>query len=107
MLLGRRFMASETRRIEIAIIGDHFMLPETFEQAIRDACGDALAIHTMRLPFPDEPMEHDDGKPGMAGLEEYQGDPDKIVGFVDKAEVLATHLAPVSAAMLDRMPGSS
>jgi D-3-phosphoglycerate dehydrogenase len=58
----------------------------------------------MRLPFPDEPMEQGSGKLGMAGVKEYQGHADEIVGFVGADEVLATHLAPVSAEMLDRMP---
>jgi D-3-phosphoglycerate dehydrogenase / 2-oxoglutarate reductase len=97
-------MASETRVMEVAIIGDNFMLPDKFEQAIRNACRNAVAIRTMRLPFPDEPMEHGDAVPGLAGLKEYQGDPDEVVRFVDKAEALVTHLAPVSAEMLDRMP---
>jgi D-3-phosphoglycerate dehydrogenase len=96
-------MVSETRVMEVAIIGDNFMLPDKFEQAIRNACEDAVAIRAMCLPFPDEPMEHGDAVPGLAGLKEYQGDPDEIVRFVDKAEVLVTHLAPVSAEMLDRM----
>jgi D-3-phosphoglycerate dehydrogenase len=105
MPTGRQFVAPETRATKVAIIGDNFMLPERLEQAIRDACGDAVAIRTMRLPFPDEPMEHGDGKPGMAGLKEYQGDADQIVKFVGSDEVLATHLAPVSAEMLARMTG--
>jgi D-3-phosphoglycerate dehydrogenase len=58
----------------------------------------------MRLPFPDEPMEPGGTVAGLAGLKEYQGDPDEIVRFVGKAEALVTHLAPVSAQMLDRMP---
>jgi D-3-phosphoglycerate dehydrogenase len=97
-------VASETRVMEVAVIGDNFMLPEKLGQAIRNACGGAVAIRTMRLPFPDEPMEPGDAVPGLAGLKEYQGDPDEIVRFVGKAEVLVTHLAPVSAEMLDRMP---
>ena len=43
-------------------------------------------------------MEH-----GIDGLQEYQGAPDEIVEFVGKAELLVTHLAPVSAQMLDQM----
>src|SRR5437660_844467 len=105
MPLGKSFMMSETRAREVAVIGDNFMLPEKFEQAVRDACGDAVAIRTMRLPFPDESMEDGCAKSSIAGLKEYQGDPDEIVGFVDKAEVLVTLLAPVSAEMLHRMPG--
>jgi len=97
-------MAPETRVMEVAVIGDNFMAPDKFEQAIREACDDAVTIRTMRLPFPDEPMAPGDAAAGLAGLKEYQGDPDEIVKFVGKAEVLVTHLAPVSAEMLDRMP---
>jgi hypothetical protein len=58
---------SGLRPRDVAIIGDNFMLPEKFEQAIKDVCGDAVAIRTMRLPFPDKPMEYDSAWPGMAG----------------------------------------
>ena len=68
-------MASDTRVMEVAVIGDNFMLPDKFEQAIREACGDAVSIRTMRLPFPEEPMEPGDAVGGLAGLKEYQGDP--------------------------------
>jgi D-3-phosphoglycerate dehydrogenase / 2-oxoglutarate reductase len=98
MLLGKKFMAFKTRAREVAVIGDNFMLPERFERSIRDACEGALEIRTMCLPFPDESMEH-----GIDGLQEYQGDPEKIVAFVGRAELLVTHLAPVSAQMLDQM----
>ena len=32
------------------------------------------------------------------------GDPDEIVEFIGDAEILVTHLAPISAGMLDRLP---
>lgn len=99
MLLAESFVVSETRIRETAVIGDNFMLPEKFEQAIREACGEALAIRTMCLPFPDEGLGF-----GMPGLKEYQGAPDEIVKFVGKAEFLVTHLAPISGGMLDQMP---
>lgn len=89
---------------EIAIVGDNFMLPEMFENAIRAACGERAALRSMRLPWPDEPMEHGYARPGFAGLKEYQGDPDAITAFVGDAEVLVTQLAPLSADMLERMP---
>ncbi|HQT85331.1 MAG: oxidoreductase [Acidiphilium sp. 37-64-53] len=89
---------------DCAVIGDHFMRPAAFEQAIRAACGDAVALRSMTLPWPDLPMEHGYATPGMDGLKEYQGDPAIIAGFVGDAEILVTHLAPVSAQMLERMP---
>lgn len=89
---------------QVAIIGDNFMLPERFDEALRDACGDRVATRLMRLPWPDEPMEHGYAKPGMDGLKEYQGDPDAIVAFAAGAEILITQLAPLSARMLDQLP---
>jgi D-3-phosphoglycerate dehydrogenase len=88
----------------VAIIGDRFMLPRLFEEALRDICGDALAIRSLEQPWPDEPMEHGYAKAGMDGLKEYMGQPDDIVAFIGAAPILVTHLAPLSAAMMDRLP---
>ncbi|MDA8247687.1 MAG: 2-hydroxyacid dehydrogenase [Rhodospirillales bacterium] len=97
-------MSADGPRCQVAIVGDNFMLPEMFERAIRAACDDRVIMRSMRLPWPDAPMEHGYARAGMAGLKEYQGDPDEIVRFVADAEVLVTQLAPLSAEMLDRMP---
>ena len=88
----------------LAIIGDLFMLSSMFEAAIRERSSDNLAIRTLDLPWPDEPMEHGYAKLGLAGLKEYFGDPDAIVDFVGGSEMLVTHLAPLSGAMMDRLP---
>src|SRR5579863_7725084 len=92
------------KNAKIAIIGDRFMLPSMFVEAIRSRCGDGLTIATLEMPWPDEPMEHGYAVPGMDGLKEYQGDPDEIVRFVDDADIVVTQLAPLSAAILDRLP---
>ena len=96
--------AEAGRRTKIAIIGDRFMTPSTFEAAIRARCEALLDIETMQLPWPDEPMRHGYDEPGMDGLKEYQGDAEAIVSFVGAAEIAITQLAPFSAAMLERMP---
>jgi D-3-phosphoglycerate dehydrogenase / 2-oxoglutarate reductase len=70
------------RRPKLVIIGDRFLSPAVFEAAIRTACGDVLDIATIELPWPDEPMRHGYGEPGMEGLKEYQGDADAIVRWV-------------------------
>lgn len=88
----------------VAIIGDHFMLPEVFEEKLRAACGDDLAIRTRKDNWPDEPMEHGYAVAGMDGLKEYFGHPDGVVDFVGDAEILVTQLAPVSRGMLERLP---
>ncbi len=95
---------SGARRARIAIIGDRFMAPLTFETAIRARCAGPLDIESMELPWPDEPMRHGYVEPGMDGLKEYQGDAEAIVGFVGDAEIAVTQLAPFSAAMFKRMP---
>jgi D-3-phosphoglycerate dehydrogenase / 2-oxoglutarate reductase len=89
---------------KIAIIGDRFMTPSTFEAAIRAGCDGPIDIATMQLPWPDEPMRHGYIEPEMDGLKEYQGDAEAIVAFVGLAEIAVTQLAPFSAAMLERLP---
>ena len=96
-------MAADPCRV--AIVGDNFMLPEKFADAIAARCGDRAAMRSMTLPWPDEPMEHGYARAGLDGLKEYQGDPEQIVAFVADAEVLVTQLAPLSAAMIGRLPG--
>lgn len=90
---------------KIAIIGDRFMLPEVFREKIEAACGDDLDIRHMEQPWPDQPMEHGYAIAGMDGLKEYVGDPDQIVDFIGDAEILVTHLAPMSGGMMQRLPG--
>lgn len=90
---------------EIAIIGDRFMLPEVFAEKIAAVVPNGLVVRTRKDAWPDEPMEHGYAKPGMDGLKEYFGEPDGVVDFIGDAEILVTHLAPLSAAMMTRLPG--
>jgi D-3-phosphoglycerate dehydrogenase len=89
---------------EVAIVGDRFMVAGRFEAALKEACGDRVAMRSLELPWPDEPMEHGYARPGLAGLKEYMGDPDVIAAFIGGADILVNHLAPVSAGMLERLP---
>lgn len=88
----------------IAIIGDHFMLPEVFEEKIRAACGDGLNIRLRKDNWPDEPMEHGYSVAGMDGLKEYFGTAEDVVDFCQDAEILVTQLAPMSRTMLAQLP---
>ena len=87
----------------IAIVGDRFMLPRIFEEKIVAVCG-PQTIRTLEQPWPDVPMEHGYAAKGMDGLKEYLGEPDAIVDFIGDAEIFVTHLAPISAGMLERLP---
>jgi len=89
---------------KIAIVGDNFMLPEVFEEKLRDICEQEMHIRQLKQPWPDEPMEHGYATEGMEGLKEYMGQPDEIVEFVADAEVLVTQLAPMSRGMLEKLP---
>ena len=91
-----------TRRT-IAVIGDRFMRASAFTAAL-DGVAAGAQVRTLELPWPDEPMRHGYVDGGIPGLKEYLGDPDEIAAFVDDAEILVNHLAPVTGAMLDRLP---
>jgi len=88
----------------VAIIGDLFMLPEAFARELQSACGENVVVHQRKDNWPDEPMEHGYAVQGMDGLKEYFGTADDVVDFIGDAEILVTHLAPLSRGMLERMP---
>lgn len=90
--------------VEVAIIGDRFMLSSMFEESLLKACGDAVTCRKLDLPWPDEPMEHGYAVAGMEGLKEYMGSPDEVIGHVGAAPILVTHLAPLSGSMFEAMP---
>jgi len=90
-------------RRTIAVIGDRFMRAGAFTAALDGVAGGAQ-VRTLELPWPDEPMRHGYVDGGIPGLKEYMGDPEAITAFVDDAEILVNHLAPVTGAMLDRLP---
>lgn len=90
---------------KISVIGDRFMLSAMFEEALRERCRlfDIL-IRRHDMPWPDEPMEHGYAVKGMDGLKEYMGTADEVVEHTADSEILVTQLAPLSAAIMDRLP---
>ena len=91
-------------KFKIAIIGDQFMKASAFTDALAKVPGLDADIRTMELPWPDQPMRHGYVDGGIPGLKEYLGEPDDIVRFVDGADILITHLAPINGDILDRLP---
>lgn len=90
---------------KIAIIGDRFMRSGMFEEALIKRCNDFTFTMTQHdLPWPDEPMEHGYAVAGMDGLKEYMGTAEEIITLAADAEILITHLAPLSAGMIAQMP---
>jgi len=95
---------TDTSALRVAIIGDHFMRPTYFQQAIEALAptGRQFEYRHLELDWPDTPFIH--GTPGTAtaGLREFLGDPDEMAAFIGDAQVLVNHLAPVTAGMLER-----
>jgi D-3-phosphoglycerate dehydrogenase len=90
---------------KLVIIGDNFMRSDFFAKALRERCPEgSLDIASYDLPWPDEPMEHGYAIEGMNGLKEYMGSADDTIRMIDDAEILVTQLAPMSGAMMDRLP---
>ncbi|MHA1566700.1 MAG: 2-hydroxyacid dehydrogenase [Alphaproteobacteria bacterium] len=88
----------------IAIIGDRFMLPQVFREKIEHACDDDLHIRILQHAWPDEPMEFGCAALGLGALKEYFGGPEEVIEFIGDAQVLVTHLAPLSRDMIARLP---
>lgn len=96
--------------LKIAIIGDHFMKAHYFAEALGTAVpGQPLDLRTLELDWPDTPMSHGYGgeatDPELKDLREYLGTPADTAAFIGDADVLVTHLAPVTGSVLDRCPG--
>lgn len=85
---------------KVAIIGDRFMSPEVFARALPEG----FDCHLHELAWPDEPFVNACIEGELAGLKEFMGAPAEIAAMIGDAEILVTHLAPVSASILDRCP---
>ena len=88
----------------VAICGDRFMRAELFAAALREGVAAPLDLRSLELPWPDEAMHHGYEAGDLSGLKEYMGDPDEIAAFVGGAKIFVNHLAPVTGAMLERLP---
>ena len=58
--------------VQVAVVGDRFMRPQAFVDALSRLEGADLAFRTMELPWPDEPMQHGYAKAGLAQFENVE-----------------------------------
>ena len=90
--------------VRIAVIGDKFMLADTFEAALRSTVIEPFSCAKFDLPFPTEPIVQRCDEGDLAGLREFQGSADQVVELATGARILITHVAPISASVIGALP---
>ena len=96
-------VTSQTRPLSIGIIGDGFMQPAFFEQALTKRLGGRAATYS-RIQL-DRPLNVQSTKfdPDLP-VAEFVGRPEHYFDFIADLDVLVTHLAPITSASLDHAP---
>lgn len=94
---------SDARPLTIGIIGDGFMQPSFFAEALaRRLDGRDVRFRHMQLDWPlkVQSTKHDPNLP----VAEFVGRPEDYFDFLADLDVLVTHLAPITAQSLDHAP---
>lgn len=87
--------------IKIAIIGDLFVRARLFEEMLtRYLTGvvDQFTLASTEVAWPDTPLLHN------AEVKEFVGEPQHVIDLAHDAQVLVTHVAPVTEAILAAAP---
>ncbi|MDX6751168.1 2-hydroxyacid dehydrogenase [Geminicoccaceae bacterium 1502E] len=95
--------ASSNEPLAVGIIGDGFMQPSYFVEALQERFADRpLAIETMTLGWP---IERNITKvdPELS-VQEFVGRPEQFFEFISRTEILVNHLAPVTRETFERAP---
>lgn len=79
--------------------GDRFIRAASFATVVRDVLGADTTVQEYESAWPDEPFGT------VEGVREAAGDVGKLTQLAASADVLLTHLAPVSATVLSAAPG--
>ncbi len=90
--------------LDIAIIGDHFMQAAVFQAALMKVVDADTRFRCLDLPFPDEPVIQRSPDPSLQRIQEFQGTPAQTIATAHNAAILVTHLAPVTANVLAKLP---
>ncbi len=89
--------------LRIAAIGDYFIGVDTFRRSLEAELTTPFSLTGTDLPWPDVPF-HDRTGPAGPEIAEYSGTPEEIESYLADAEVLLTHLAPVTRGLLAKAP---
>jgi D-3-phosphoglycerate dehydrogenase len=91
------------KEFKIAAVGDQFITSAVFEAAARNALEGNVKVATRDLAWPEVPFFAHDGPAGTE-IKEYSGNPADLEAMLADAEALLTHLAPVTAELLEKAP---
>ncbi|MFN3332731.1 MAG: 2-hydroxyacid dehydrogenase [Caldilinea sp.] len=90
-----------SKQVRVAVIGDQFVRTELFVDALHrflePEVGEASVV-SMNVSWPDTPLQYNDE------VKEFLGDPTEVAQLAQDADVLLTHVAPVTQAVLDAAP---
>jgi D-3-phosphoglycerate dehydrogenase len=84
---------------KLAVLGDHFMSPELFATALREATSADLELTGTTLPWPLEPYGR------IAEVDEASGDEESVIAALGDAEICLTQMAPITERVLATAPG--
>lgn len=85
--------------MHVAILGDLFVRAHLCEAAVRRLVAPltgGLIFSSMEVNWPDTPQVHNDE------VQEFVGDEGEIAAFVADAEIIITHVAPITRGVIDR-----
>ena len=81
--------------MRILCAGDDFMMPELFVEALRKELGDGNEYVTDHSAWPREPYGESDE------IQEWVGNEKHLTDLLQGTQILVTHVAPVTAAMIE------
>ena len=94
-------MTSHTDDVPLRVLcaGDRFITPGSLAEAARSQFGPATETILYQAQWPDEPFGPVDG------VQEAAGKPDEIARLAVGVDVILTHLAPITAVVINAAPG--
>tara|TARA_Y100000768_G_C23988063_1_gene690226 strand:+ start:3453 stop:4493 length:1041 start_codon:yes stop_codon:yes gene_type:complete len=91
--------------MKISIYGDRFMKSDIFEEVISKKLNSYdLDFLKKDIEWPDGPFHNDYGKGNFSKVKEYFGTEEDVVSIVKDNEILITDLAPITEAIIEKLP---
>lgn len=87
--------------LHVAIFGDLFVRAAILEETLRrhlEPLTGPLDIASVELGYPDEPAQHN------AEIREFVGRPETVIALAANAEIVVSHMPPLTRAVLDQLP---